>query len=292
MKLLGLVLFLFIKFIGALYSNVSTYNPFMNQTGFCKLQGFNTISRQTSNSIQSFIDGNITCGVGISSIIFDSNQKNGIQPYSAPLCNACLNVTIQNPFMINNDLNSTNDKSQLFMSSFIAIVMDRCHDNICLKNVNMLDFDIYTTNVTTGNPKNIEWEFIECPIGNTSIELLVCNPNTCNKQNIGLYNDSKLFIDTFSEPTDYNFVTILPRNVKYPIDTIKLNLHNSNKSSLEYLTYITGLGFQLSKNISNVNNLELLITDIKNNTIVYFLNTSQLLKSHISLDYAGGVLLK
>lgn len=286
MKLYWQCLFLFIKFANALYSSISTYNPFINQTGFCKLQGFYTISRKTSNSIPSFLDGNITCGVGISSTIFDRNQKN---KYSAPLCSACLNVIIQNPFLIDKNLNLTNNNSNIFTSNFIAIVMDRCQDDICLNNINMLDFDIYTSNISTGNPKNIEWEFIECPIGNSSIELLICNPNTCNKQNLGFYNDSTLFIDTFIDSTDYNFVTILPRNVKYPIDCIKTK---STNSSLQYLTYITGLGFQLNANISTVDTLNLLISDIKNNTIEYILNITSLLKSPISLDYAGGVLLK
>lgn len=282
------IFYIFIFFINysyALYSTIATFNPFIKQTGFCKLQGFNTISRLTSNSIPSFINGDIVCGVGISSTIFDTNKNNN---YSAPLCNACLNVTIQNPFLIDNNLNQTNHKSNIFKSNFIAIVMDRCEDEICLNNVNMLDFDIYTSNITTGNPKNIEWKFIECPVGNTSLELLVCNPNTCNKQNLEVYNESTLFVNTFIDSNDYNFVTILPRNVKYPIDNIK----SYNNNVLEYLTYITGLGFQLNTNISNVENIQLLLTDIKNNTIVYSLNTTLVLNTLVSLDYAGGIIIK
>ena len=217
------------------YSEIATYNPFLYQTGYCKLQGFNTNSRLSSSSVQMFLDGRITLGVGISSKIFDRNITNN---YQGPLCNACLNLTMNDNPLLNFNLNESIYLNESYVkNNIIAIVMDRCEDKICLDNKNMVDLDVYTSNIER-NPYNISWNLIECPINNDTIEFLICNSNTCNKNNMKQYISNTTFEETI---TDYNFITIMPRNVKYPIDTISYNG--------TYLEYLVGLGFRFNFNI-------------------------------------------
>jgi hypothetical protein len=44
----------------------SSYNSFVGQIGFCRLQSFDTYSRSSSESVPMFLDGRISFGVGLS----------------------------------------------------------------------------------------------------------------------------------------------------------------------------------------------------------------------------------
>jgi hypothetical protein len=153
-----------------------SYNSFLEQVGYCKLQGYDTISRSTSSSPLMFIDGRVRFGVGLSDVQFRGSTSS---------CGRCLNVTrIQNFFEFNQQLTKW-DYDRPVVTPFTAFVMDQCTDPIC--TTKYLDFDIYNIGqpVAYGNPYNIEWEYIPCPVENDTMELLLClGPESCNKQDL------------------------------------------------------------------------------------------------------------
>ena len=147
---------LFLPLLNAIQE--SSYNSFIGQVGFCRLQSFDTVSRSTSESIPMFMDSRISFGVGLS----DENMKLS----NSFLCGACLNVTyVDNFYQWNNEITEWKDIAQP-NQSFIAIVMDQCTDAVC--KLNYLDFDIYspTQPVMYGNPYNVQWHYTPCPIQN------------------------------------------------------------------------------------------------------------------------------
>jgi hypothetical protein len=142
-----------------------SYNSMVNQIGFCRMQSFDTQSRSTSTSVPMFMDGRISFGVGLS----DINMKE----VSYFRCGECLQVLGMKPFYSwNKELTKwtesteraqTADSSSRFLP-FIVMVFDQCTDPICTRDY--LDFDIYSAlqPVSHGNPTNIEWISVPCPI--------------------------------------------------------------------------------------------------------------------------------
>ena len=261
-------------------SNVSTYNPFTYQQGYCKLQGFNTHSRNTSDGIDMFTDERIKVGVGISSLLFDLKEDDKI---IGTLCGSCINLTINNFPILNNNLdvildNNFNNSS----SNMIAYITDRCEDPICLDNKGMVDLDIYVSRDSKLlNPYNVSWHIIECPLEEDNIEFVICNPNTCNIQNI--YNENTIFYDTI---TGYgnNFITLMPRNTKYAIR----EMYCDN----EKLEFITGLGYKLQYDIEYDMLLEIVLGDINDNYHKVYIDTTRMLDMKVNFSYGGGIIYK
>jgi hypothetical protein len=191
-------------------STNGTYNSFIKQIGYCKMQSFLTESRTTSESIPMFKDGRIQFGVGIS----DKNMLN--EQYN--LCGMCINVTnVDNFYKWNFELTEWNQP--INNGHFLAMVFDRCPDEICIEN--FLDFDIYNPlqPVSKGNPTNVQWHFIPCPIKeNEYIEYLICRDNTCNAQ-----NEAKSIIEHIIQTPTY-FWSITFRNMRIPIQNVYVHL--------------------------------------------------------------------
>ena len=142
-----------------------SYNSFMNQVGYCKLQGYDTVSRNTTGAPPMFMDGRVKFGVGLSDVEFQGRTSS---------CGRCLNITkIERFFAFNEDLTQW-DYTMKMETPFTAFVMDQCKDAVCVSKY--LDFDIYNPRqpVAYGNPWNIEWEFIPCPVEDDGMELLMC----------------------------------------------------------------------------------------------------------------------
>lgn len=186
-----------------------TYNSFIKQIGYCKMQSFLTESRSTSESIEMFKDGRVKFGVGISDI--------DMQKVDYEMCGMCLNITHIDRFYDWNfeltqwDETTVND----IHTPFIAMVFDRCPDEICIHH--FLDFDIYNPlqPVMNGNPQNIEWNFIPCPIKEGEfIEYLICTSDTCNAQN----KEMDLIENVIEIPV--YFWTITFRNMRLPIKQV------------------------------------------------------------------------
>lgn len=165
------------------YTGNGSYNSFRRQVGFCKLQGFDTVSRSTSSGP---LEETNMIGVGLNQIQFQHNISN---------CGRCLNITkIDNFPEWNHELTQW-DASRPTSLPFTAMVMDECYDPIC--GDGFLDFDIYHEKqpVMCGNPRNIEWHFIDCPFRKDDIELLFCLSNTCHEDDPSDRSIADILID-------------------------------------------------------------------------------------------------
>ena len=78
-----------------LNSSTGTYNMMTNQTGFCKMTGFNTISRSTSLGPPLFTSGRVQFGVGLSQYQFGSTIIPSINDKTegSIVCGMCINIT-------------------------------------------------------------------------------------------------------------------------------------------------------------------------------------------------------
>lgn len=196
-----------------------SYNSFVQQVGFCKLQSFDTISRSTSVAPPMFLDGRIKFGVGLSDVQFEGSTSS---------CGRCINIThIENFFQFDDELTSYN-YSRPMTTPFTVFVMDQCMDPICTSK--FLDFDIYTPDqpVAFGNPTSLEWEFIPCPVDNDTIELLFClGPNSCN-----VYDSERRPIDVLlNDATKSGYWYCHVRNQRVPIINIDVSFGNSSKKT-------------------------------------------------------------
>uniref|UniRef100_A0A6C0K6I9 Uncharacterized protein n=1 Tax=viral metagenome TaxID=1070528 RepID=A0A6C0K6I9_9ZZZZ len=197
-------------------STGATYNSFVHQIGYCKMQSYDTVSRSTSGSVPMYMDGRVQIGVGLSSINTDD-------PQAPNLCGMCLNVThIEGMPIFNHELTTWSyDNAFQEKKWFIAMVFDRCGDEICVRD--FLDFDIYseTQPVAMGNPHNLEWHAIPCPVRTGErIEYLICTSTTCNAQD-------QVREHLLQEPQYY--WSIILRNLRIPIRQVFVH-----KDGIEY----------------------------------------------------------
>jgi hypothetical protein len=190
-----------------------SYNSFRNQVGFCKLQGFDTISRETSHGVDMFIDGRIHFGVGTR---FQSTSD----------CGRCLHIQgVDNFAIFNHQLNGYEYGKQekwRNTTNLIAMIFDQCLDPIC--EMGYLDFDIYSPlqPVRHGNPFHIDWEFIPCPIlPEEKMEFLFCLSNTCAQENPRDRNLTQILHDAVSY-----YWTLFIRNNRLPVHHIYVPEYN------------------------------------------------------------------
>jgi len=235
MRILSLAQDILYMYNNILYSNIGTYNNMKNQTGYCKMTGFNTVSRNTSFGPPLFTSGRVQFGVGLSHFQFGSLNNPSVdnKPEGSLTCGMCINITsISNFPLFNNELtNYTNINTS---TSHIVMVFDQCNDLICTSG--FLDIDVYADNIFfKSNTYNISWSAIDCPIyEDEKIEYLLCTVDTCNAQDTKYLNSSN-FGDLFSP---YYF-SITLRNMKRPINSVAILIDNNYKE----LPYISGSGY-------------------------------------------------
>ena len=293
-------------------SEVSTYNPFLFQQGYCKLQGFDTHSKSTSGGIAMWTDDRIKIGVGISSVHFDLKDDEGKVVGSR--CGACLNLTIVDFPSLSRDLDQLVDPSESGYgpgetSHMVAYVMDRCEDPICLENEGMVDLDVYTP--LPRNPGAVSWSWIPCPLFVRSeheegmeehnVQFLFCNPQTCNRQNLLWYSNddpsATRFRDTFVSPYDFAFVTLFPRNLEFAIREVLWILPDHQKKGTlqhESLVFLPGLGYQLPFSLLDTDSavrFTLRLVDVQDKTFQVELDAETILSSPIEKGYAGGTII-
>jgi len=152
-----------------------SYNSFRRQVGFCRMQSFDTVSRETSSSVPMFLDGRVSFGIGLSHTNMSTDGVFG--------CGRCLNVTaIENFYRFNPSLTRWSRRPHDPAEAFVAMVFDDCTDPVCTPGY--LDFDIYSLDqpVFRGNPHGIRWDWIPCPIlPHETIEYLLCIGDLCNR---------------------------------------------------------------------------------------------------------------
>ena len=238
-----------------------SYNSFVDQTGFCKLQGFDTVSRSTSHSVPMFMDGRVSFGVGTR---FRSISD----------CGRCLRIRRIDRFAIFSfELDSYEYDGARNDSGIDAIIFDQCLDPVCTPGY--LDFDIYSPlqPVRDGNPTHLEWEFVPCPIlPGEFIELLFCFSNTCHEHDAVARTSA-----TILAGADPFYWTVFVRNSRLPVRHLYLPEHNVALDDDNGWVYRRG-AFHLTIPFS-------LTIDHRHNVTIDLLR-------HPSLDdYRGGILV-
>lgn len=222
----------FYKLFHTIFLANATYNSLRQQVGFCKMQGYDTISRSTSVGPSLFTSGDVQFGIGLSDNQFDGR-----------LCGMC--IEILSGENIRTPLNSSLDvftNTSITKFPIIAMVFDQCTDPICVKPKSFIDFDVYseTPPVWRGNPHDLKWRAIECPVsyghhGNYKhfIEYLICTPSTCNVNDNSFANASAL-----RDIWNPNYFSLTIRNTRIPIIGVQLND--------ESLDYVNAFGWTFS----------------------------------------------
>lgn len=231
-----------------------TYNSFRNQIGFCRLQSFHTISRSSSGSVPMFLDGRIMFGVGLS----DVNMKT----FDFHSCGLCLEIqSIDNFYSWNQEITKWNT-SELIQTPFRVMVFDQCTDPICQEN--FLDFDIYseTQPVFHGNPRNVEWSIIPCPIlPEEYFEFMLCTPDTCNAEN----TDQPPLLTK-----KQYFWSISIRNMRHPIRQVYVTFNATLHRLEQQNAWIySGDAYDLN------NGIQLWMVDKNDKNLTIFLNMSE-----------------
>ena len=258
-----------------------TYNTMTNQVGFCKMQSFDTISRETSLGPSIFTSGKTTFGVGLSSLYFGNipNEEGRLT------CGMCLNITKLENFPIFSDDLTLYEKDTEMETPFTVMVFDQCNDPICQEE-GFLDFDIYS-DIPSRNIQFIEWNAIDCPTDEKDkIELLFCTKDTCNVENMKNFLTNE---KTFSDVVYPYFVSLIPRNMKIPIAMIKI--WNPSVEMFEEMIYISSIGwtfpFLFDKEEKDIKLLLISYNDIEINITIPM---KELLNTKILTEYAGGVM--
>lgn len=268
------------------HSNFGTYNNMQNQTGFCKMTGFDTISRNTSQGPPLFTSGRIEFGVGLSGYEFGNQNLTSLlnKPEGALVCGMCINITsINNLPRFNFDLDSFDNVNTT--TYHIAMIFDQCNDLVCTDS--FLDIDVYTEHIFhKSNTYNLSWIAIDCPVySQEKMEYLLCTTDTCNHQDIKYLKTS-----SFQQLFDPSYFSIVVRNMKRPIKTFYIWY----RFQYHELSYVPGIGYQWNNDIGYFDKEEYMVfklIDIFNDT--YFSNFSfiDILHSKPLDGYKGGILL-
>jgi hypothetical protein len=263
-----------------------SYNSMVNQIGFCRMQSFDTQSRSSSGSVPMFMDGRISFGVGLS----DMNMKE----VSYFRCGECLQVLDMKPFYSwNNELTEWTertewtenaDSSSLFLP-FIIMVFDQCTDPICVRDY--LDFDIYSAlqPVSHGNPTNIEWISVPCPIlEEETIEYLFCLSTSCHVEDP---EDTNMTLRRRTAPSlivYYWSLTI--RNTRIPILSVIAQYQNDFFFLKRQNAWVWDFGpFDLEEDIV------LTMEDKEGEYIQDTIKMSDYLDKNTTNGYHGGILI-
>lgn len=255
----------------------ATYNSFRDQVGFCKMQGYDTISRNTSMGPSLFTSGDVLFGVGLSNNQFDGRY-----------CGMCLEIT-----QSTNLRKPTNSSLQEFSTeainhSFIAMVFDQCTDPICVNAKSFLDFDVYSPEPPTflGNPENVKWKAIDCPVGANTlqqpikhfIEYLICTPKTCNVKDTAFKHHSKI-----KEVWNPHYFSFTIRNSRVPIVSVELND--------EPLLYVDGFGWTFSGVYLENRTFVLELQAYDGTRLLDIFQYDNVMELPLLKDYRGGALL-
>lgn len=191
-----------------------SYNSFTKQVGFCKNQGFDTVSQSTSGGPPVFLDGSVLVGVGLSNVEFQDSTAS---------CGRCIEVTtIQNFWTFDKELTTwAYETPWPSNQTFVAMVMDRCTDPVCTSGY--LDFDVYNEIQPTkhGNPRGIEWTFVPCPISTEPIELLLClGPHTCQEH----FEEGRTWQEVLEDAVATAYFSVYVRNARVAVSNVGMRV--------------------------------------------------------------------
>lgn len=248
------------------YHTNATFNSLRQQVAYCKLQGFDTLSRATSHGPSLFTSGDVWVGVGLSGVEFRGE-----------LCGACLQIERgQNMLQGNQDLDVFGPEFQSF--PFTAMVFDQCNDPVCTSG--FLDFDVYseTPPVSVGNPHSLSWRFVDCPTGSQhKIEYLFCFPGTCKQ------GDPPRAGAQLRDVWDPYFFGITVRNSRVPVSKATLSGFN--------LTYVDAFGWAFN-GIFPTTDFVITLQGMDGSTTTETIPFETVMRLPCDPSYRGGVLLQ
>jgi hypothetical protein len=190
----------------------ATYNSFREQPGFCFLQGYDTLSRETTGMYSPmFLDGRVWSGVGLSNAQFNNSVKS---------CGACIQVKKITINEFDSSLTTWSEEPTL-QPERIVVVADQCKDPICESG--WLDFDVYSDGFPD-NPKELEWSFVPCPVlPHEDIGLLFCPSESCQRD----FSENRTFGQVVEESSRY-FWSLYAHNLKYPLTSVRIDTTNAS----------------------------------------------------------------
>lgn len=256
----------------------ATYNSFRHQVGYCKMQGYKTVSRNTSMGPSLFTSGDVLFGVGLSNNQFDGRY-----------CGMCLQISHGENIRKPTNSSLVDFSSHTIDHSFIVMVFDQCTDPVCVNATSFLDFDVYSHKPPTsrGNPHHVKWKAVECPVGGNHfnvplkhyIEYLICTPKSCNKHDT-LYKNKKRLAELWNP----NYFSFTVRNSRVPISSMQLNE--------EPLLYVDGFGWTFSGIYPENKTFVLELQAFDGTRLLDVFDYDQIMNLSPLEDYNGGALLK
>lgn len=255
----------------------ASYNSFLQQVGYCKLQGYDTISRNTSMGPKMFLDGRVSFGVGLSETQFGSHV------YS---CGRCIQISQIDKFFTFNDQLTEWQYDLPMQTPFTVFVMDQCTDPICTSG--FLDFDIYNPYqpVANGNPTNVQWEFVHCPVGDDPIEFLFClGPNACNVHDKEGRNVQSLVKDA----VDYGYWYMHVRNARTPVTSVIVQLGENQFALEDNQGWLWGQ-YEYSTDLTSP--WKFIIESLEGERREYTIDWNQYAENISTEGYRGGVVLE
>lgn len=248
----------------------ATFNSFREQPGFCFLQGYDTISRETSGMRSPmFLDGRVWSQVGLSNAQFNNSIRS---------CGTCLKIHQMNIREFDPELTTWSAETSQ-MKERIVIVADQCKDAICSSG--WLDFDVYSENFPE-NPTGIQWSFVPCPVlPHEDISLLFCPSKACQRG----FQEEREFGAVVQESSSY-FWTLYAQNLKYPLESVKIEFNDSTVS----LEDTNGWMYRFDKAFDFFSPFRATLCAEKE-CLEVWINLSQKSKTKTTPGYRGGLLV-
>lgn len=192
----------------------ATFNSFRNQPGFCFLQGYDTVSRQTSGMRSPmFLDGRVWSQVGLSNTQFNDSVSS---------CGRCIRINKIHIREFDPELTSWSSQPTTNQER-IVMVGDQCKDPICTSG--WLDFDVYSEDFPE-NPTDLEWSFVPCPVlPHEDISLLFCPSEACQRG----FEEGRTFSDVVRQSSLY-YWSLYAQNMKRPLVSVKIHFGDSTVS--------------------------------------------------------------
>lgn len=267
-----------------------SYNSLTHQVAYCKMQGYDTVSRQTSQGPSVFTSGLVKIGVGLAHNQFGSRTHPSWMdlPEGAAACGMCLEVTkVSNMPELSDDLTSWNYGKNVSVP-FLAMVFDQCTDPIC-DQTGFLDFDIYNElqPVTKGNPRVMEWRAVDCPVGDEhKLEYLMCTPGTCNAED-------PPDVPRWGALFNPDFFAVFVRNQRLPI--VKVEMEDPSTGAYRDMPFISGLGWAWSGKtyeVAKAKDVKIRVTAADGQVVTETFSKQQFFESPGERAYRGGLLLQ
>lgn len=271
------------------YSHRSSYNMFNRQVGFCKMQSYDTMSRETSGGPSLYTSGAVLIGAGLSHSEFGEGVNNNWLNIGdgAVACGMCIEVyNITNIPKFENSLSNWNYNENT-KTPFTVMVFDQCNDAVCTSGY--LDFDVYSDSnelpVRYGNPTDLSWKAVDCPVYENNrivhfIEFLFCTSNTCE-----IYNKD---IEMFKEVINPYYFSVIIRNFKTPI--ISVELLDPSINQYIKLEYNDGIGWMWrGRYYDFTKDFNYKLTSFRNEILDILIPVNDILYSPSTIGYKGGL---